>query len=1688
MEIAQSMAMIEQNRSDVKALRRISSTLFEYVLSCDKFFGCHCESLANALYSKFVTLTLEKYCCSRDCEEVEKRPENRTYVFHQRNTVNDMKREIEQVLNLPFPMVPLFRMGDRKISRDIEDRQLVCLTRDLAITLTYDDEVRDMDLTIDDHIDDRIIPSVFLTQRTNAYKRLIELSASVEDVEFSFMIQQILLRCSPSKDIQQEVKKMVTQLSGREKEDACLIESFFSPEPMPPMTLYRLQILGQFLNVYSTSDEENVELAHRFYERGGTDFILTLLDEDSICYEALKDTRVHLQGAMVTVTLIHQLVSLIAMSRAVREKPAHMERRDLLKQVHRGILEKHSAKRLPSLLLGEHGRNMVETLQKKARLLADVKAIEQNAQKERVRASVVTTLCYEIAQEMIYLLHSLFLAQYNPQVKETYQVWLSDDQRIYEFFDTLLFKCECPLVRKAAGELAFALMNSFLSYSDHNGTSHILRMLIDLLQRNIRCPSLQDGYNVFAELMECTQPDLVDIMREVGPQLTMSEIQAIQKMADEKDVSQASIAFHFDICAAILKHQSDEFLGSLTTFLLFIHEKCLHTRNSRIYRRCCICGRPVEESSFPLLTDECLCTSFEARCAAYSAAVELCRIDEHLMIFRASLHRHGLNNRRQCVRCSETVESVNLPLSIHSPASTLNEYKARKQGHFVGLRNAGATCYANAVLQQMFMNRTIRDIVLTTDLPTPPPILKMPFQLSNCLSQTGRDGSSSGEANEGIDLCSVNEVDDGTTDETHSACSESSLTVNLDEEDDEDTTVVTCFASAAPSSPTNRNPDDQPLETFQCLQLTFAYLMESLSSVYSPREFLSAFKFFGQEINPYEQHDAVEFLQMLVDTVDKAFTTHKLPPVFSRILSGAFETVTECTVCRRRSVRPEEFCFVSVDVVNAKDLKESLEQYTGGELMEGLNAYECEHCRKKVEAVMRTKFRRCGQILGFQLKRFIDNGGIGLGTGVGMDAHKYNNRFEFPKHLSMLPYMCKEAIQEAEEKSRDFEYELKGVVIHTGGLAHGHYYSFILNDGTVCGEQGKWYKFDDNEVYQVEGIEKVLEKYCYGVNGDPSSAYMLFYEREWTRKEQANPIRDLIPLDRRCHMTEARIPENVYRHIHSTNIRILENQVHGRSDYYAFVAHLMKRHTSSSVSLDTHVLESAEDDPSRDQQCLLRTLTATDALMPLIEGSVLVVNNERVDFEEPKTSIPKCIRHSCLEILDGILALTVHSFSARTAFLTQVCQFQVLYQTLVRFYRPFRCRFSRIIEALLVRQMAVSNNEESLVLACNVIQCLINIMSRLFVPKETHHAQQVIDIFEKLRNRGPKTIKGLLRISLLQRLARAVFAPDVDLLLSCDPTWTLSEPDRENLGDIIRPSIRNIVPLISMILFLVRCPRYPNHGIDNPYKVEGDGIGYVISPIDYELIERNFPISVETIMESTSILRLLLHPDVAVHEGTSIYVKFICYKNIKASCRVVGIVFNELYSLIDVFPHKRITEITIDPFVAIPSLCLIRSCLSTEDDLKEDRFRVVLRGTAGGNPADDDDDDDEPGSRLVRGLLEDVVDWLPYGMNNQRAIIIVSLLMEVSTLTPRNWITYYAGKEALIERNLRRAVERIRNDNNLNGRRINVSQFVERAFTFLAKITKNTALVGDVNTTTSTGGGGGGGEGADDRPSRTCDV
>ncbi|VDM30351.1 unnamed protein product [Hydatigera taeniaeformis] len=387
---------------------------------------------------------------------------------------------------------------------------------------------------------------------------------------------------------------------------------------------------------------------------------------------------------------------------------------------------------------------------------------------------------------------------------------------------------------------------------------------------------------------------------------------------------------------------------------------------------------------------------------------------------------------------------------------------------FVGLKNAGATCYMNAVLQQLFAIVPIRNAILSA------PVL-------NTLQKAG---------------------------------------VNT-------TSLYSPYGLSPTSKGDFNGPQLSNLCTLFSLQEMFAFLAYTERAYYEPSLFLRHFRLGGEQVNYLEQHDAQEFFSCLVEHVDDAMKICGMPKAIENVIGGIFEDQKICIECPHRYQQEESFLMIDVDIQNRSTLCESLEEYVKSDLLEGDNAYHCEDCNKKVSARKRMCIKRLPPILVIHLKRFNfdwerhiaikNNDRFSFPSELDMAPYTVEgvaSRDQGPSvgESSGICESCPASPGAPETKAprHSTRYTLRGVIVHHGQAGAGHYYSFILHHNHETGKS-QWYKYDDTRVTAVNADSPSFEQNeWFGGRYTPEtplrfsfrpyircySAYMLFYERE----------------------------------------------------------------------------------------------------------------------------------------------------------------------------------------------------------------------------------------------------------------------------------------------------------------------------------------------------------------------------------------------------------------------------------------------------------------------------------------------------------------------------------------------------------------------------------------------------------------
>merc|ERR1712130_907882 len=196
-------------------------------------------------------------------------------------------------------------------------------------------------------------------------------------------------------------------------------------------------------------------------------------------------------------------------------------------------------------------------------------------------------------------------------------------------------------------------------------------------------------------------------------------------------------------------------------------------------------------------------------------------------------------------------------------------------------------------------------------------------------------------------------------------------------------------------------------------------------------------------------------------------------------------------------------------------MKESLEAFVQSETLDGV---QCDHCQKKCTTLKRQVLHTLPNTIFFHLKRFELN-------FETFRHEKSNQRFEFPQSLNLEPYTKEGILDEKKDDEEEitnintkpkeyYEYELSGIVVHTGSAEAGHYYSYIKDRVNA-----EWNEFNDSLIKSFD--LKYLDNDCYGGKKKVKSsanwggdwehdqdkiknAYILVYDR----KTYLDPIHD----------------------------------------------------------------------------------------------------------------------------------------------------------------------------------------------------------------------------------------------------------------------------------------------------------------------------------------------------------------------------------------------------------------------------------------------------------------------------------------------------------------------------------------------------------------------------------------------------
>ncbi|XP_052214421.1 probable ubiquitin carboxyl-terminal hydrolase FAF-X [Dreissena polymorpha] len=826
-----------------------------------------------------------------------------------------------------------------------------------------------------------------------------------------------------------------------------------------------------------------------------------------------------------------------------------------------------------------------------------------------------------------------------------------------------------------------------------------------------------------------------------------------------------------------------------------------------------------------------------------------------------------------CTRCVPNLKALTALLidMYYSSEAPLIEWEylppvgARPHKGFVGLKNAGATCYMNSVLQQLFMIEPIRAGILA---------------IEGAADDVEEDYTSM-EKGEG----------------------ETNIEVNEEERKDEE----------KPVSNKEEERKEYNLGILKQIQLIFGNLAASKLQYYVPKGFWKHFKLWGEPVNLRDQHDSLEFFNSLVDSLDEALKAMGQVTILQRVLGGSFADQKICKDCPHRYQREEPFTSLNVDIRNHHNLRESLEQYVKGDLLEGANAYHCDKCNKKVDTVKRLVIRKLPKVLAIQLKRFDYD-------WERESAIKFNDYFAFPREFDMEPYTTQglakiegEIIDtDCDEKGQSSRYKLIGVVVHSGQASGGHYYSYILHRPTDS--DAKWYKFDDGDVSECKmDDDEEMKNQCFGGEymGEVFdhmlkrmtirrqkrwwNAYILFYERQDDSDEEiiSKNVQDLTITHK---SSIVRMPRAIEKCVRKQNIMFMHERTQFSPEYFQFMRKLL---TCNQMYIHTNVSQEKLS-PDVEQLAMISTDLASKFLFT-------------VGFHTKKS-----LRGAATEWYEALTSNFSSSKNVRTWFAQHVLFLQPGRFAEYLLECPsseVRNAFGKVVVCLAhfslndgpfptqALQGAVCSPDPAATLSDHLLVAVLNLLKKE-VSEHGRHLQQYFHLFLMYSNLGVQEKRHLLKLNV----------PQLFMMVALD----------DGPGPPIKYQYAEFSKLYSVVSQLVRC-------CDVSAKCTSSvpGKDPLANPYGDQILMEIQPQVAEILIARTSYVKKLLE-ECNTTEDTTRLLRYCCWENPHFSSTVLS-------ELLWQIAYSYTYELR-------PYLDLLLQMLLLEDSWQNHRIHNALKG------------------------------------------------------------------------------------------------------------------------------------------------
>lgn len=309
-------------------------------------------------------------------------------------------------------------------------------------------------------------------------------------------------------------------------------------------------------------------------------------------------------------------------------------------------------------------------------------------------------------------------------------------------------------------------------------------------------------------------------------------------------------------------------------------------------------------------------------------------------------------------------------------------------------------------------------------------------------------------------------------------------------------------------------------------------------------------KYLGCDVN--NQEDVHGFYNDFIGKLERCIPEAESRMAFSRMFSGKLIMQIK-GACGHVSSKADPFSDISLTVQNKTNLADSLSEYVQGEPMQGANKYKCLSCDgesggKLVDAMKRECLEEVPDHLTVCLKRCTFD-------MLGQES-KINDYFEFPEEIDMSRYEL-DHLQDMSAAVEPDMFRLVGVIVHSGILSFGHYWSYVLVRGFSDPKQAYWVRLEDRACRRATGFDEIRNE-CFGGSNRAHNGYVLFYQRQ-SSFERASESAVQLPGDVASLLPpRAALPAEIAQEIHDANVRKHRAAQLFEHEYHALTLRLLQ--------------------------------------------------------------------------------------------------------------------------------------------------------------------------------------------------------------------------------------------------------------------------------------------------------------------------------------------------------------------------------------------------------------------------------------------------------------------------------------------------------------------------------------------------